>query len=173
MYNKNQKYNRNQAASQTSDCGNGQIATNVGCQNTDSQVQGDENSLALTSQQTFPAVEVTSPSPPPPPPEDKCQGIEGTKWDVTLLQPLELDGVPADSVLCLPMNDPLPSSQDATIVPPRPEGPQIHVIIAPTSSFIGNDCSEGTFVRAEVTSGTPPVGVELGDIVCVQGSPPP
>jgi len=51
-------YNRNQATSAANDCGNGQIATNIGCQNADSQIQGDENSVALASQQ---------PSPPPPP----------------------------------------------------------------------------------------------------------
>jgi hypothetical protein len=48
-------YNRNQATSAANDCGNGQIPTNIGCQNTDSQIQGDENSVALTSQQTFPS----------------------------------------------------------------------------------------------------------------------
>jgi hypothetical protein len=53
-------YNRNQAASAANDCGNGQVPTNIGCQNTDSQIQGDENSVAITSQQTFP------PSPPEP-----------------------------------------------------------------------------------------------------------
>jgi hypothetical protein len=53
-------YNRNQAISAANDCGNGQVPTNIGCQNTDSQIQGDENSVALTSQQTFPSV------PPPP-----------------------------------------------------------------------------------------------------------
>jgi hypothetical protein len=29
-------------------------STNVGCQNTDSQIQGDENGVAQTAQQTFP-----------------------------------------------------------------------------------------------------------------------
>lgn len=49
-------YDRNQATSAANDCGNGQVPTNIGCQNTDSQIQGDENSVALTSQQTFPSV---------------------------------------------------------------------------------------------------------------------
>jgi hypothetical protein len=48
-------YNRNQATSAANDCGNGQEPTNIGCQNTDSQIQGDENSVALISQQTFPS----------------------------------------------------------------------------------------------------------------------
>jgi hypothetical protein len=47
-------YIRNQVTSAANDCGNGQVPTNIGCQNTDSQIQGDENSVALTSQQTFP-----------------------------------------------------------------------------------------------------------------------
>jgi hypothetical protein len=49
-------YDRNQAKSDINECGNGVAPTNVGCQNTDSQIQGDENSVALTSQQTFPEV---------------------------------------------------------------------------------------------------------------------
>jgi hypothetical protein len=55
-------YNRNQATGAANDCGNGQVSTNIGCQNTDSQIQGDENSVALTSQQTFPSV-TSEPSP--------------------------------------------------------------------------------------------------------------
>jgi hypothetical protein len=49
-------FKKNQATTQTSACGNGEIPTNVGCQNTDSQIQGDENSVALIAQQTFPEV---------------------------------------------------------------------------------------------------------------------
>jgi hypothetical protein len=49
-------YEKNQATSQTSTCGNEFIPINIGCQNTDSQIQGDENAAALTAQQTFPEV---------------------------------------------------------------------------------------------------------------------
>ncbi|MGA7370868.1 MAG: hypothetical protein WBX01_17230, partial [Nitrososphaeraceae archaeon] len=49
-------YEKNQATSQTSACGNEFIPINIGCQNTDSQVQGDENAAALTAQQTFPEI---------------------------------------------------------------------------------------------------------------------
>ena len=42
-------YKKNQAASQTRACGNGEIPTNVGCQNIDSHIQGDKNSVALTA----------------------------------------------------------------------------------------------------------------------------
>jgi hypothetical protein len=46
-------YRNNQATAQASDCGNGFEPTSVGCQNTDSQIQGDKNTVALSSQQTF------------------------------------------------------------------------------------------------------------------------
>lgn len=43
----------NQATSQANACGNGELPENVACQNTGSQVQGDENGVALVGQQTF------------------------------------------------------------------------------------------------------------------------
>jgi hypothetical protein len=43
-----------QSTSQANACGNGKLPINVGCQNTDSQIQGDENGVAQTAQQTFP-----------------------------------------------------------------------------------------------------------------------
>lgn len=43
----------NQATSQANACGNGKLPINVGCQNTDSQIQGDANGVAQTAQQTF------------------------------------------------------------------------------------------------------------------------
>jgi hypothetical protein len=48
------KYEKSQASSQANACGNGKLPINVGCQNTDSQIQGDENGVAQTAQQTFP-----------------------------------------------------------------------------------------------------------------------
>jgi hypothetical protein len=47
-------YKKNQATSQTNDCGNGFEPTNIGCQNTGSQIQGDKNTVSLSSRQTFP-----------------------------------------------------------------------------------------------------------------------
>lgn len=38
----------NQAASQANTCGNDELPLNVGCQNTVSQIQGDENSVAIS-----------------------------------------------------------------------------------------------------------------------------
>ena len=42
---------RNQAVSQVNDCGNGDTPVDVWCQNTASQIQGDENEAALASGQ--------------------------------------------------------------------------------------------------------------------------
>ena len=62
---KKKKYGKSQAVSQVNDCGNGgerrgMITTdpiggaeNVGCQNTASQIQGDDNTVALASEQEF------------------------------------------------------------------------------------------------------------------------
>jgi hypothetical protein len=47
------KKENNQAVSQVNNCGNGFMSENVGCQNTASQIQGDDNSAALASEQTF------------------------------------------------------------------------------------------------------------------------
>ena len=41
---KKKGYEKNQAVSQANACGNGEEPLNVGCQNTASQIQGEENS---------------------------------------------------------------------------------------------------------------------------------
>ena len=48
------KRENNQAVSQANDCGNGELPLNVGCQNTASQIQGDENEVAIVAEQAFP-----------------------------------------------------------------------------------------------------------------------
>jgi hypothetical protein len=50
---KKKSYEKNQATSQVNYCGNGKMPYNVGCQNTASQIQGDDNSAALASAQEF------------------------------------------------------------------------------------------------------------------------
>ncbi|MGH9978001.1 MAG: hypothetical protein ACRD8Z_19520 [Nitrososphaeraceae archaeon] len=42
---------KSQAVSQVNDCGNGELPENVWCQNTASQIQGDENEVATASGQ--------------------------------------------------------------------------------------------------------------------------
>lgn len=44
---KKKHYEKNQAISQANACGNGKLPLNVFCQNIGSQVQGDENAVAL------------------------------------------------------------------------------------------------------------------------------
>jgi hypothetical protein len=51
-------YEKNQAVSQANACGNGELPLNVFCQNIGSQVQGDENAVALDGfQQAIPEEE--------------------------------------------------------------------------------------------------------------------
>ena len=47
---------KNQAISQANACGNGELPLNIGCQNVGSQIQGDENSVALAADQVFPSI---------------------------------------------------------------------------------------------------------------------
>jgi len=46
------KYEKNQALSQVNACGNGKLPYNVFCDNQASQVQGDENEVALAGSQS-------------------------------------------------------------------------------------------------------------------------
>ncbi len=57
------EYDKNQAISQTNACGNGELPLNVGCQNIDSQIQGDENEVALAGSQSFPSLPAPAPEP--------------------------------------------------------------------------------------------------------------
>ena len=47
------KYGKSQVVTQVNACGNGDMPMNVGCQNTASQIQGDDNAAALASAQEF------------------------------------------------------------------------------------------------------------------------
>lgn len=51
---KKKKTKYSQALSQANACGNGELPLNVGCQNTASQIQGDENGVASAADQFFP-----------------------------------------------------------------------------------------------------------------------
>ena len=50
---KKKSYEKSQAVSQVNYCGNGELPLNIGCQNTASQIQGDENAASLASEQEF------------------------------------------------------------------------------------------------------------------------
>ena len=46
-------YGKSQAVAQNNYCGNGEMPLNVGCQNTASQIHGDDNSVYSSSEQEF------------------------------------------------------------------------------------------------------------------------
>jgi hypothetical protein len=48
---KKKQYEKSQAVSQVNGCDNGFMPLNIGCQNTASQIQGDENTASLASEQ--------------------------------------------------------------------------------------------------------------------------
>jgi hypothetical protein len=48
---KKHKYEKSQAVAQANDCGNGDTPIDIFCQNLASQIQGDDNSPALTASQ--------------------------------------------------------------------------------------------------------------------------
>jgi hypothetical protein len=58
---------KNQATSQANACGNGILPLNIGCQNTASQIQGDENAVAIDAAQIFPEEEEDNHAPAPAP----------------------------------------------------------------------------------------------------------
>ncbi|HXW11160.1 MAG TPA: hypothetical protein VD694_00255 [Nitrososphaeraceae archaeon] len=47
------KYGKSQSISQVNECGNGVMPKDIGCQNTASQIQGDENILTTAADQIF------------------------------------------------------------------------------------------------------------------------
>jgi hypothetical protein len=55
----------NQAVSQANACGNGELPLNVGCQNINSQIQGDENAVSLAADQIFSEIEEEEEEPKP------------------------------------------------------------------------------------------------------------
>ena len=148
-------YNRNQATGAANDCGNGQTPTNIGCQNTDSQIQGDENSVALTSQQTFPSVTREPPTPPTPPgcPAD-------TVWDITIRGEAREGGVPVGTVICLfeglfPGNNPALVLLDPPITTDVGTVPQVQ-----------EECNAPGTQVAQVTSGNPPNPLTMDSFLC-------
>jgi hypothetical protein len=148
-------YEKNQATSQTSACGNEFMPINIGCQNTDSQIQGDENAAALTAQQTFPEVEKDHQRPVSPP---KVGCPHDYVWDLTLNDPL--GDLPAGTVLC--SFNGLGGSQTVQV-----EGTEQELVVNMVegdSCFISDRSGGG-----HASSGTPPEPLEIGDSVCVTG----
>jgi hypothetical protein len=101
-------YEKNQAVSQASACGNEFVPINTGCQNTDSQIQGDENAAILTAQQTFPEVKPTPPPKKATLPDEielvegvspDCEGVIEAGQELTCAITNSLDIVPSPTTL--------------------------------------------------------------------------
>ena len=58
---KKKSYEKSQAISQVNECGNGFMPYNVGCQNTASQIQGDENGVSTASRSNIRRLRSTTP----------------------------------------------------------------------------------------------------------------
>ena len=108
-------YEKNQATSQASDCGNGQEPENVGCQNIGSSIQGDENAVNIIGQQSFPTRTVK------PPPEETATLIVIKK--VACVPGEECSPLPAATEFMLSVTDdngdeiPVEGSSTGTEVP--------------------------------------------------------
>jgi hypothetical protein len=151
-------YKKNQATSQANACGSDFIPINVGCQNTDSQIQGDENSVALAAQQAFPEVEREKDHQrdhqrPFPPPDFGCP--RNTVWDLTLDE--QFGDLPAGTVICS-----FNGLGEQTVQIGDTEETLMVIIEEPNG---GQPCSP--FFEAHASSGQPPNELEIGDRVCV------
>jgi hypothetical protein len=111
-------YEKNQATSQASDCGNGQEPENIGCQNIGSSIQGDENAVNIIGQQSFPTRTVK------PPPEETATLIVIKK--VACVPGEECSPLPAATEFMLSVTDdngdeiPVEGSSTGTEVPLPP-----------------------------------------------------
>ena len=54
-----------QATSQANACGNVELPLNIGCQNTGSQIQGDENAVTQAADKVFPEFDTDNEVPEP------------------------------------------------------------------------------------------------------------
>ena len=103
MYQDVYGYSRSQSSGQTNDCGNGILAFSILCQNCDSQIQGDENSLGMLCEQSAPSV-----------PESEPETAELTVVKLVTCDfidlPLELCPSPDEFTMNVAGNNPSPSS---------------------------------------------------------------
>ncbi len=141
-----QAIEQSQASQQDSQCVSGDI-TALSCNNLGIQVQsnGDKDGGEK----------------PPVPPGDKCPN--DYVWDVTTT---EGGTVPEGTVICLTQGL---GNHPATVVEPNEE-PYVTDVNANQPNEDPNCNGQGQ-QSAEVTSGTPPTPLEMGDPLCVKVTP--
>lgn len=140
MYQDVYAYSRSQSSGQTNDCGNGILAFSILCQNCDSQIQGDENSLGMLCEQSVPS----------------DPGSELEKAELTVIKlvtcdfidlPLELCPSPNEFTMNVAGNDPSPSSfpgsSQGTVVTIEPGQYDVTEVAPPTPP--GVEFDGGTF----------------------------
>ena len=161
-------YKKNQATSQSNACGNDFVPINVGCQNTGSQTQGDENSVALAAQQTFPEVDIEKDHKKkvkPVPPVDVGCTEPFTRWDITIREDMSSgEGVPIGTIICLEMGL---GEHEALVI--LDSAPGKFVTGVNTNQPNQANCNAPRSQVAEVTSGEPediPEPLEMGSLLC-------
>jgi hypothetical protein len=110
-------YSRSQSSGQTNDCGNGILAFSILCQNCDSQIQGDENSLGMVCEQSAPSDSGSEPE------TAELTVVKLVTCDFTNL-PLDLCPSPDEFTMNVDGNDPslpsFPGSSAGTLVTLEP-----------------------------------------------------
>lgn len=155
------KYKNNQALSQADACGNGELPLNVGCQNTGSEIQGDENGVALTAQQTFPAItggdngngDNGNGNGPTPTPTNPCaEGSVLVTLDVSSELPVLGTNTVGPVTICIVIDGatPIVSLLDGAIT----------VTVESTPISDPSECTDGVVVEAELD------GTQI--LLCVQ-----
>jgi hypothetical protein len=149
-------YSKNQAKSDINECGNGELPLNIGCQNADSQIQGDRNDVAIASSQEFGQDEN---GPPVPPDEVGCP--DETVWDITIREQAAGEPLPVGTVICL--FEGLGNHEALVLLTPP-----ITADVNTNQPNVAN-CNGGQDMGqqvAEVTSGDPPNPLSMGSLLC-------
>jgi len=133
-------YSGSQSSGQANDCGNGILAFSILCQNCDSQIQGDENSLGILCEQSAPSVPESEPE------TAELTVVKLVSCDFVDL-PLDLCPSPDEFTMNVEGNNPSPSSfpgsSQGTVVTIEPGPYEVTEIAPPTPP--GVEFDGGTF----------------------------
>jgi hypothetical protein len=133
-------YSGSQSLGQANDCGNGILAFSILCQNCDSQIQGDENSLGMLCEQSTPSVPESEPE------TAELTVVKLVTCDFVNL-PLDLCPSADEFTMNVEGNNPSPSSfpgsSQGTIVTLEPGQYEVTEIAPPTPP--GVEFDGGTF----------------------------